>query len=788
MKKAPLLYMVALFVVGILLGRVFSTPSTPLFLVSGILLLFLALFTHHSDIALISLGFFCIFLGFARLRLFDEFLFDRRLKTLPTYAPIKVQGHVASEPRLDGSTLRFDLEMHALEHNGEWKRARGKLRIRARADSAAIQVADELLAKGQLVWPLPSRNPGEFNYRNYLHAHGIQALLYVREGGFLTKLRELNLQDAYSAYWHWAAKRRLAGMIRQIFDPVSERILKGLLLGDRSDITKETRESFSRTGIVHVLAVSGLHVGFILLIFTWMSRPLRRFPAAQVALTLAAVWTYAWLTGLQPPVARASVMASLYLIGRYRDRPMKSANFLAAAAFLILIWNPLELFQAGFQLSFAAVAAILFFYPKILQQIQRYRAVQSLNRIPFGFPAVELICVSLAAQLGTLPITAYYFGRVSLAGVFANLLVVPAIFLAVAAAFVSLVLYLLWPHLAGIAGEVASGIIHFVLWFSGVVARQPWASIEHWYPAPDQVLFLAALIVLLFYWKHPALRYGIILMLLVGANLTVWIRMLAPSRSLEVYFLSVGQGDAAVIKFPTEQTLLIDGGPAYDDFDAGADIIVPFLHRQKIRKLDLVILTHPHSDHLGGLEAVMGEMPVAAFVAADSVYHSAAFVRLSDLVQRTHIPFRVVQRGNVLRDFSPALLYVLGPSPQVARTHRSLNESSLVVKLQYGKTAFLFTGDTEKDGEAALLPYGEFLRAGVIKAGHHGSETSSTMPFIAEVRPAWAAISVGLFNRFEHPSERILERFADLGCTPIRTDLNGAAVFRSDGERIHRLR
>ncbi|MDQ7053586.1 MAG: ComEC/Rec2 family competence protein [candidate division KSB1 bacterium] len=317
-----------------------------------------------------------------------------------------------------------------------------------------------------------------------------------------------------------------------------------------------------------------------------------------------------------------------------------------------------------------------------------------------------------------------YFGRVSLVALLSNLLIVPAIFLVVCGAFLALAVSAFSWTAAVPPAMAASGLVRLVLsatdWFAGL----PFASIEQVYPPVPLLMLAYVLLVMALEWRNRPLRRWLMLAGLLLVNVMVWQGVQNGGRHLRVTFFDVGQGDAALIEFPTKQTLLIDAGPLQPT-DSGERILLPALRHKSIASLDAVLLTHPHADHIGGLRSLIRTVKIGNILVADTVYHNNLFRRSLRQARRRHIAIRVLRRGQVLRDFAPAQVWIMGPSPADARRQKQLNHASLLVKVVYGRTSFLFAGDTERRGELQTLPFAKLLHADVLKVGHHGSKTSS---------------------------------------------------------------
>lgn len=274
---------------------------------------------------------------------------------------------------------------------------------------------------------------------------------------------------------------------------------------------------------------------------------------------------------------------------------------------------------------------------------------------------------------------------------------------------------------------------------------------------------------------------------LLMLNFVVWKSVLQDKPVIKVTHFDVGQGDAALIQIPTGQTILVDGGDWSPGFDNGERVIAPFLRRHGITQLDFIIATHPHHDHIGGLPFLLANFSPGLLITNGDSSGSPLFRKYISLIDSLAITNTTFGCGKIVR-FAPGLeLWVMSPIDFPPKLKHATNNKSIVFKLIYGRIAFLFTGDAEQEAEYYLSQFGDLLACEVLKAGHHGSETSSTEEFLSRINPEMAVISVGERNRFSHPDEQTLNRLSERKIQILRTDREGAIVFESDGLQVKRI-
>lgn len=718
---------------------------------------------------------------------------------------VHLAGRVAGEPEESGSDLSYPVRVTSVETPSGRLRLSGQVLVREKASDPPPVYGQEVFVEGNLSIPRGPGNPGEFDYPAYLERRGVAALLeaYRREEGG----RPATLSPTGLAL---ALRRRLGAVVRSNLPPTEAALLEGVVFGGSRGLPPEVEKAFRDAGVFHVLAVSGSNVAFVAGAALWIARCLRARPQRAAVAAIGAVWFYALMTGAGTSVVRASVMATVVFFGRVIGRPAEAANSLAVAALVILGRSPLAIHEAGFQLSFGATAGLLMF-------------ARGPDR--FGLRTTG------SAQLALIPLTLGLFGQAPCTALISNVVVIPvAGLLVLAGGAASLLAAALTALPADPTGSAlaAVGWLAFLpcrlgLWLMlrtvAVASSLPWAYLNG--PAPPLALTVAYYAALL--WlavrlrrREPAggrtrppghapgggraltLAAGFLLANL-GVALFVWPRLLPPTR-LEVTFLDVGQGDCVVIRLPGGRTIVIDAGnrspvaeisspaaaqsdPARPPYDVGERVVVPFLRRSGVSRVDLLVITHAHDDHAGGARALIEAMPVTAVIEGPAAYTSPT---LEDA--RLAADRRGVQRLRVALGrrwaLGPGLsLEVENPAePGLTGTHSDVNNASLVLRLTYGAVSFLLMGDLEGEGEAALLARGD-AGATVLKVAHHGSQYSTNADFLAAVAPRYAVISVGK-NSFGHPSPETVARLAAAGITVLRTDRDGAVTFVTDGREL----
>lgn len=641
-----------------------------------------------------------------------------------------------------------------------------------RAVSVQPRAGDLWLLRGS-VEPFPRpRNPGEMDYGAMLSMAGIDAVIRAREGARVSTSETLDphtmLGRVQAQAYAWID--RLHAGDRAAF-------LKGVILGYRAELPEDLKSAFLATGTVHILAVSGGNVALIALVALVLAGLARLRRRMAFAAAVVSVLFYAWVTGSSPSVVRASIMAIVVLTAGVTGRRADVFQSLAVAAVLLLALDPRALFDVGFQLSFISVLAIVIGSPMLEPW---------LNRLPEEFrdheiirAVVQLLAVSAAAQVGTLPLTMAIFGQVSLVSVLANLAVVPLSGVSLVLGVIELIVMPVSSWAASVYAGVNDLVMDLLLGIVRVGSAVPLAAVKSFRPDHWTMAALYAFLGALVSGTLPGLRRVLILLACALSVVAIWRPIIGEGRPLaEVISIDVGQGDAHLIRTGGGISVLVDAGPS--EFVAERTIL-PLLERLGVDVLDDVVITHGHRDHAGGLSRLLDHLPVRTLSFSDSV---AARPQIVHRARSKGVRVRIVRRGEQLSADPAVRMYVLHPGP--VPISRSANDRSVVIRLLAGESSMLLTGDLEEDGEDAVLQrYGDFVRSDVLKVAHHGSNTGTTPRWLDRVRPERAVVSVGRGNSFGHPSPERLSLLHERRVIVTVTMEEGAAWLTTDGRRWH---
>ena len=604
-------------------------------------------------------------------------------------------------------------------------------------------------------------------------------------------------------------------------------MLAAMVTGDRTWLTRTLRAGFERTGSFHMLVVAGFHLAVVAACLMWLARKARVPHVPATLLTLAGSFAYALLTGFAAPVERSFWMVALYLVGRLFDRRRNPLNVIGFAVLCLLAASPRVLFDSGFQMtalavvSIAGVAAPLLAHSvhpwlratRELREVAidikaepKYAAFRVMLRIVaermeriffrgcgwnvlpwtlrFALRCVELVVVSLVVELAMSLPMAIYFHRITVFALPVNLLILPLLSILLPVALLMLALLVIWPAAAVVPAAATALLLHagvdMVHLFGGFSLgdlRMPGPLA--WQMGAFCALLAAA--VALAAGKRAERRAAWVALLLAAVAVVIPRPLEHPHDALLVEALDVGQGDSILVITPDGKTLLVDAGGiggGYASADVlhafGEDVVSAALWARGIRRLDAVALTHAHSDHMGGMPAVLENFrPRVLWVGSNPAV--PAYEQLLDEAARLHIAQRTLRAGDALT-LGDAAVQVFAPASGYQPGSAPANNDSLVLRVAVGRSSVLLEGDAEAGVEHAML--GETgLQSTLLKVGHHGSKTSTTPEFLAAVSPQWAVISCGLRNRFGHPRQEILEELQTAHVRTYSTDIQGAVCF-----------
>lgn len=737
---------------------------------------------------------------------------------------IQVMGILNSPVSVDGDKASFVLKAEQVEGTGPEMpaiRIREKLQVTVKLlkqEEQQVMVdkkrGDRLEFSGVLEKSDSAGNFGGFDYRRYLRLQHVHWMVSVKGTDHMQTSSGNPWQPVYWLRWNDWARDKLSSRLDEIFPAGQGGYMKGLLIGVRSDLDPESYREFSELGLTHILAISGMHVAVFIGVLLWIFRVAGM---TRENGQLAAMWLlpfYVLLTGASPSVIRAGIMAFIALFAARKRLLHDGLHMLCAAAVLMLLWNPYYLLDVGFQLSYLVTLGLIILVPPVGRLLPVRR--KSWN---------TTLAVTFVAQAVSFPLSVYYFNQFSLISWFANLLLVPLISLvvtplgsiALGLSFVSFTVGRWTAWATAVLNDFSFSIVSYL---------DGWRIFHLIWPTPTIPWILAyfGLMILFVMGMDKRRKSGreegpfllekvpLVTRLPILALCTVLFAGLLfygyrPDRFRHVgtvNFLNVGQGDSILIHTPEGKNLLVDGGGSVtfsrkpedrwkersNPYDVGVKLLVPLLKKRGVHELDELMVTHEDDDHLGGLIAVIEQIPVRRIIFNGTIKRSKNTDKLFRLAMEKKIPLLAAGAGCRIQADASTLLYFLEPFSEGRKGEliraEEQNGKSLVFLMRMGGFQFLFTGDMEKKEEAELLQkmaaqewtperagLGLTSAIDVLKIAHHGSNTSTTAEWVAFWQPKAAVISVGENNRYGHPHVKVVSRLQDSGVEIYRTDTQG---------------
>lgn len=702
-----------------------------------------------------------------------------------------IEGTVKGRPHNLPEGGRFYLDTEHVSSNGVWRQIQGTVLVNVSAGKLLIHRGDRVRIDTRLALPRPLGLPGEFDYRRYLGFQQVSVTGWLQasddvilvkggvNGGLLRKIDEVAV---YLGDF----------ILKMVPDRNISSVLLALLVGDQRHIPAELNEAYARAGVTHILSVSGFHIGilswfvvtvFLLLLSSSETIALkinlrRSIPLLAVPFMLL----YLALTGASPATSRSVLMLILFAVAMVLERESAPVNTLLISAFVLVALHPPTLFDLSFQLSFLSLWGIVVLVPPLSAQLDRLPS----RWLKWG---LQFMAVSAAATLVTAVPVLMAFNRVSIAGLATNFLIVPLLgYGAVLAGLCSFLLVALFPTAAGLLMKLAASLVAFSNSLILMCSQVP--VVRYSGLTPLDFCLLIVLLGVVTFVSARRFKMTVCIAIPLFAVLTHVLDTPRPDGNLRIYMLSVGQAESLLVRFPGGDSMLVDGGGYLHDNgrDFGERILAPALRRLGVEKIETIIVTHAHPDHVGGLNFVVRDFPVGRILIPPSADSGDELAEFTEYARDHGIAIQHVAAGDSIHNrdrVSIAVLSPVGAKGDVRMTSGDLNDDSLVFRLVFDDFSMLFSADSGFSAEARLLADHADLRSTILKVAHHGSRHSTSEPFLDKVLPQAALISAGYANRFGLPALETLEQFSSRKIPVWRTDRDGTILVTSNGRDWH---
>lgn len=715
---------------------------------------------------------------------------------------VVLQGTVQSVKEKDG-TLEVVLKNCETEDaDGETLRS---VLCYLNEDSEFPAVGEKIRVFGEGKAADPARNPGVFDHQLYCRAKGISGIIYADGYTGMGGKAHIVSDSLYRI------RRQLSGRLKLIALPEDAGILSAVLLGEKEDLDSAVYELYRKNGISHLLAISGLHISIVGL-GIW-----KLFRKGGAGFWISGIFAggfliaYGMMVGSGPSVVRAVSMAGLSFLAAAAGRTYDLPTAMCIPALGLLLTHPYLLTQASFQLSFLAVISLV--YPGRLFSA---RGETFFTNEKFS-AAASAFFVSLSLQMVTAPVVCWHSFGIPVYGVFLNLLVIPLMTYVVLSGFIGLGL----SFLSVSAGGAMLGGAHYILKFYEVVCngigKLPGAELvlgqpEVWKIGCYYGLVVSGAIIyergmkiaekfhekkhkskekseesVLNLWKTRILIDRKHRLVFLCAAWLLAFFFLLPSRpaGLSVTFLDVGQGDGIVLRFAS-RTILVDCGSSQQK-SVGEKVLVPYLRSQGVTYVDLAVMTHGDQDHINGIRYLL-EHPESGIRLGGLMMPKAGndeiYGKMAELAKEQEIPVYYAAAGDRIENIAGKGMYMECLSPEGEEKFSDRNEESLVFRVTYDRFSMMLMGDLETGGEENLVESGVLSPVTVLKAGHHGSATSSGESFLEKLSPEITVLSYGRKNRYGHPAKEVKERLGNIGSEILETGISGAVMIEIDGKKM----
>ena len=795
--KRPLLIPVILFLVGILASSLAGISATaeyvPIAVSAFILIVFLLIAIHKKQ----KLFYFLLCLFFFLLGIFryagsmapgenaiSGFLYN-------TPQEVLIHGTVTDTPEWKGASharhLVFSLKANRLLMNEKEHPVTGTIRVNLFTPRERPRVGDTLAIGGRISLPQGRKNPAGFDYRTYLNRMGISAVLSSSKKDHYLKTGAEKGPLIFTRRLLSTARDRSDNVIRGHLSGTPRAITESVVLGLRGGITSRTGDVFTRTGTMHILAVSGLHVGIVALAIMGLLRLFRCPRNLMYFLTILGICAFAAFAGSRPSSMRAAIMGSFVLFGMSMGRKTDIVNALALSAFLITFFHPGQLFSPGFILSYMAVLSIIYVTPFTDAFLGVKPRVFGENSLAVTKRyLLRSLSVSFAVWIGMMPVIASYFRIITPSVVLANLVAVPALFVIVILGFGLLLAGFpgfLMPLAVLISGAL-NVIVPFFIKVMRTISQLPFSSVR--VSSPDVILiavfYMVLITAIIFFRRVKRRRALVVIFLLFAANLFLWNEIShRPPEELRVTFFATGKADASLLEFSDGSVMLIDGasGGRGTGMGAGRNILAPYLWQRGIRRIDCVLLTHADEDHIGGLLYVLENFDIGVVIDGGGVRKNELERKLyrefRKIVKSKNIHYLITKRRDVIKGFPDTDFAVLNP-PE-GRSYGDPNNDSIVMKAVTEKgNSVLFCADAEAKAIKDMLCFGSFLKSDLMKTPHHGAglgDISTVKEFLNRADCPCAVItnkSAGCLNK------DLMKAFREMGTRVYITGESGAVI------------
>ncbi|NOS84754.1 MAG: DUF4131 domain-containing protein [Ignavibacteria bacterium] len=695
-----------------------------------------------------------------------------------------ITGVVAEQPEIKEDRIRVLVELNSLNdsaangfvlasiYNNKFKEDK----------SVNLTYGDVVELKGKIEPLPPGRNPGEFDYGRYLKLHGVDAVFSAYGFENIT-LSGQEQQNPFHSYIIIPVKQYSIKVVDENVGGEGGEYLKGLLLGERSNISKEMKENFINAGVAHIIAVSGLNVVYVMLII-WgilLFIPVRQ--SIKIFLTIGCLLFYMDLTGNTPSIVRAVIMASIFLIAQLAERKPNNYNIISFAALVILFIDPRQLFDAGFILSFSALLSIVVIYPifsRWMNSIAWYKELDGSKNIVKAFKAViTLFLGTLAAQAGTLPVTAIMFKKISIVSLFSNLFAIPLSNISLAIGFIMVLVSPFTGWLASVFGAVNSALLYVQILLIEFCAKLDFAFVQTYFV--DWMMFVVyyVMLVLLLTVKQGNYKLRIAVILLLGLNYVVWKDVSGMTDEAEITYLYTGSANSTMIKMPGGSTVMINAGTSNDKYNSAQRTVIPYLKGSGVDKLDLLVINSLDKNEFRNLLYLVQNFEISKVMMPVHYKRIVNEKGFEGNFRNTNVEFvtgsKIVNRNGNFR------LFIYYDS--------LLAGSSMMTQFLYGEQSFVFNDAITPEENIFNTVYLNTLDLNMqgIRVTGSGTFNTTSAAMITEINPEYIIIGETVTGRRKVSQEIFSAALNETGYNVLDVGKSGAVILKTNGDFTRRV-
>lgn len=661
--------------------------------------------------------------------------------------------------------LSFVVDTNVVRYRDRRRAVNGLVMVRWNAANRPVFVGDSVTVRGEPTVLMSPVNWGVHSYEDSLRRRGIHSAIRCRGGSALAGYTPGSLWSPYNSLGRF--RHALSDRLSNAVPESARAFVFAVWLGDRSHLSRDQYDSFIESGTAHILAVSGVHVSIVFVTVSFVLGRFIRVARYRAIFIMIAVAVFAMTAGARIATIRAAMMIAVYVMADVFDRERDAPTALSIAGLIFLLWDPTLLFDGGAQLSFLSIASLLLFCDRIA------------GFVPwFNERVRQAIATPIAVQLLPLPIAAGMFHLIPRYALFANLIVVPLLGIVLWLCLITSVTAFVSPPIALIFGHATAAMAYAIQWIAEKTAALPFSIQPITKPtAIAAVLYWSALGVTVVRSRLERRHRAVAAAALLLGSFIFWRPFSVPAQ---LRVLDVGHGDASVFYANDGSVAVIDGGDHSQYVDMGDRVLIPTLSSLGVSEIDYLFVSHSDRDHLGGLKAVVNRMPVGHVIMGPADPENTDEQSFLDLCAKREVPVVRAFRGDRFR-VGGSVFTVLHPPEEWLGRH-SRNDQSLVMRLDWDGPRVLFTGDIEATAERLLSR--QDIRAEILKAPHHGSDSSSSTAFIEAVDPRIALISAGnTSSRVSNP-QAVIDRYGQAGVDVWRTNRSGGLRLRPSGNGI----